>query len=393
MEFEAATMDSGVPAKVVPRLVELKTALAEATDAELACASVAEPVMKVQERLRVFLREAAPGMAVPQGDEDGDEFKPAKGLFGNEVTAKVSLFAGPPRLLEVILTSDVTCGQDSQLLIYEERDGHWRRGLRWSADFGGGAGSGRGYTASFGAAWGDFFLTSVLVPDAARPDQWRAVVAHGTPWCSSRFSAFGLAVLAPASNGAARVAWQTDRAFSRGDYDVRLKGSSNVFEFRVNADEMSFDMDDAFERLVVYRYRVTGDAVTRLEPVAGNARGFVEEWLSMPWEEALAQSDDVRDATIKQVHDEFARDVRQTEEPTDWRSGAVQACSAKDRFQVTMRVEKTHYAPAKAGERSTPVTTLQRRYYFQLRESDGYHLLRVTAAPDPGCGGPDLMKK
>ena len=37
---------------------------------------------------------------------------------------------------------------------------------------------------------------------------------------------------------------------------------------------MAFDPDaDAFERLVIYRYRVSGDEVTRVGQLAANARG------------------------------------------------------------------------------------------------------------------------
>jgi hypothetical protein len=394
LRFEASPMDSGVPAEVAPQLIQLKKALAEATDAELACEGIDENGVRIQARLRAFLRNAAPGMAIPKETKEDDDFKPIRGLFGNEVSAKVRLFGGPPLLLEVTLQSDVTCGKDSQLLIYEVRDGHWRRALRWTSDFGKGTGSGRGYAASGGAAWGDFFLISTMVPDAAHPERWRAVVAHGTPWCSSRFSVFGLAVLAPAENADARVVWQTERGFSRLDYEARLRGSGNEFELRLHADEMEFDRYNSFERLVVYRYRVQGDAVTRLEPVAGNARGFVEEWLSMPWDEALAQLDSGGENDIKPVHDRFDQDrADRSENAPEWLSGSVQACTAQGRFQVAMREERKHYVPGKPGDLATRVVDSQRRYYSQLREDSGYRLIRVTSAPDPACGGPDLMKK
>jgi hypothetical protein len=82
---------------------------------------------------------------------------------------------------------------------------------------------------------------------------------------------------------------------------------------------MGFDPEDAFERLVVYRYRVSNDKVTRLEPVAANARGFVEEWLSMPWEEAVAQSDPARTGKLQAIHKQYEVRSKDTDDYTDWR--------------------------------------------------------------------------
>jgi hypothetical protein len=338
----------------------------------------------MQDRLDKLLRQAAPGMAEPkQSANDKDSDKPHKGYFGNNVSATVSALTDTPQLLEVDLASSEVCGNDTQLLIYEQTNGRWQRALRWSSQFPGDEDTGK--------SWGDFTLTKVLIPDPAHPEDWRAVFAHGTPWCTSRFSSFGLAVLAPdTETGEARVVWQTERDYSRGDYDPRLRVSGDTFEFRLLADEMSFNENaNAFERLVVYHYRVHGDNVTRLEPLAANSRGFVEEWLSMPWQEALDQSSTGGLESLLKIHQQHEKSTPpNSNEYTSWTAGPVLACAEAGRFQVAFDSQRNIIVTSKpGGDQDAPV-----RYYFQIRQADnGYQMLSASRRPDPSCGGKDLM--
>jgi hypothetical protein len=395
LAIEAAEMDSGVSPEAALRLIDLKKALAEGADFELGCAGPSETPTQLEGRLKSFLRIAAAGMRMPKEPEVYDpkavdnSFKPVKGLYGNDVVAHVKEYIGPPHLLEVTIEDSVTCGSDSQLFIYQSKGGHWTRALRWSSDFAKGAGTEGAWTAQYGSAWGDFFLIGILIPSGGSPESWRAVVAHGTPWCQSRFSGFGLAVVEPGDVGEARIVWQTDREYSRLDFEPRLRSSGDTFEFRVNRDEMQFDEANSFERLAVYRYRVSGDTVTRIEPVAANARGFVEEWLTMPWKEALAQSNPEETSTLEAVYKAYHSSDSDKDTYTKWHSGPVYACAARDRFQVTMTTERERIVVGKPGGESTPGQT----YYFQLQRDNGYRLLTITTTPDPTCTGPDLMKK
>jgi hypothetical protein len=381
LAYRSPPMDSGVSPEVAPLLIHLKDDLADAADHILDCASDTEPASELQARLKAFLHAAAPGMRQPAEDTGTADFaKPEVGYFGNDVDASMTLHAGPPRLLLVTLSESLPCGPDSQLIIYEPKNGHWQRALRWSADFRANDG--------IGLPWGDFFLTRIMVPSAAHTDQWRAVVAHGTPWCTSRFSSFGLSVLAPSSEGA-RVLWQTIRGFSRGDFVPRLKVSGDTFEFRINEDAMLFDMANAFERTVIYRYRVTNGGVTRLEPVAMNGLGFVEEWLSMPWIEAAEQSVLVPEQSLRNIHERYETSYQEKSDKfTTWTAGAVQACSAKDHFQIAFQTELDKIVPGKPGGE----TSNEQRHYFQIQHvPEGYQMISVSAKPDLTCTGPNLI--
>lgn len=203
-------------------------------------------------------------------------------------------------------------------------------------------------------------------------------------------SGFGMAVLAPDATPNGRSVWQTDRGYSRADFSPKLRVSGDTFELRLHADEMEFDPDSGYERLVIYRYRVSGGDVTRLEPVAAHARGFVDEWLSMPFTEALDQSDSSQTDVLRSVHKQYETShAESSDEYTSWHSGPMQACSAKGRFQVEMDTEHNRMVPGKPGGETTPGPT----YYFQLQQDNGYRLLAITKKPDPTCTGPDLMQK
>ena len=57
-------------------------------------------------------------------------------------------------------------------------------------------------------------------------------------------------------------------------------------------------------RTYVYHYRIKGEEVTRIAPVAFDAHDFVDEWTSVPWEEAAAWSDPVNLQNLRQGHEE-----------------------------------------------------------------------------------------
>jgi hypothetical protein len=87
-----------------------------------------------------------------------------------------------------ICTSSCSSGSDSMLLVYELQNGAWKQALRWQSP----------PLKSISAAFGDFFVSALLrAPHAGGPGGWRVAVAHGTPWCQSRLSAFEIDLLSP----------------------------------------------------------------------------------------------------------------------------------------------------------------------------------------------------
>jgi hypothetical protein len=370
-------MNTDVPATAQQLIPQLKTALAQTARAVLACHDSAIDSHMLESEIATLLQanppQPPPNSVVMNGDPRYPEWLSDE--YGSNLL--VSVTRPQPQLISVQFQFHIECGYDTVWMLFDQESSHWHEKLVWQAP---------PYKEVSGA-FGDFFETAVL-PGTAQQGL-RIAVAHGHPWCTSRMSGFSLSVLAPNANGQARVIWQTNREYSRFDFEPRLLVRGDTFELRLHADEMEFDPDDAFERLVVYRYRVSGDKVTRLEPVAAHARGFVEEWLTMPWEEAVVQSDPGQTGKLQTVHKQYEVSFKNTDDYTSWRSGPVQACTTGDRFQTIMTTERNRRVPGKSDDEVTPGPT----YYFQLQQDNGYRLLTITTTPDPSCTGPDLMKK
>ena len=367
---EAGEMDTNVPPAAQAGLAQLKDALARAADAEVACAGAAADPVQLQSRLAAALKAnpPEPGENTVQ-QKDDHRFDEASGGYGHNLRVKASRPAGSPALLEIEYRINIECGNDALLLVYEQRDGVWRQALRWQAD----------KVDSIEKAFGDFFVSAVLPGAAgdAKGPEWRVAVAHGRPWCSSRFSGFKMDLLAPGRDaGAPTVLWHTERSYSRGDFQPRMKGTGGTFEMRVNR----VCMDPAeFERRAIYRFRVDDDKhVMRVGPIAINARGFVEEWLASPWAEASDLSDGYGSAALMKVHAEFnpAGDGPWA----DYTYGPVRACGSGGVFQVEM-------------DSNLDGKPLPGRYFHMREVKDGYLMLSAPATPDPACAGADLMPK
>ena len=151
---------------------------------------------------------------------------------------------------------------------------------------------------------------------------------------------------------------------------------------------MHFDMELAFERRVIYRYRVTGDHVERIQPVALNTRGFVEEWLSAPWPEAAAFTADPNNAFIQSIHHSLEQQQVETGNTlTKPAYGPVLACTASREFQIEMKATRETIVPNKPST-SVPLPST----FYRLRDiGNGYTLLSISHQSDPQCNGANLM--
>jgi hypothetical protein len=360
-------MDTEVPPSIQQDTTLLKNRLAHAVEAVLAC----NPTDAQPSALETSLAQALKAnVSEPNNTFDA---------WGSDLHISVDQTSNPHFLL-VRLQYAIERGDDNMLLVFAPQQGHWSEKLLWQSP---------AYKDDSGA-FGDFFLTATL--SGTTPDDWRIVVAHGKHWCTSRFSGFGIDVLAPTSDPAhPQVLWHTDRGYSRSDFTPTLKASGDTFELRLHADEMSFDIETAFERTVIYRYRISGTTVTRLEPIATTGRGFVEEWLSMPCPEAEDQSLTTHSEALQRIHHQY-----ETSYPKDsiiytsWTAGPLRSCATAGQFQVVFDAQLTKMVPGKpGGEQDPPIP-----YYFQIEQiGSGYEMESTSTASDLTCICPDLMAK
>ncbi|HVP45401.1 MAG TPA: hypothetical protein VMT32_02415 [Bryobacteraceae bacterium] len=373
---QVGEMDTEVPATARNQLVELKDALSCLADVALAQAGPSLDTTELQNRIAEVLTVKPSEPAKTPVASSNDE---AFGSYGDNLTVSVSRPANMRELLEMEFSAGIPCGDDHMLLIYALDNSTWRRQLRWQAP----------PLKEISDAFGDFFVSDVLSPSAGGTSAPSIVVAHGTPWCTSRFSSFAIDVLSAGSTSdSPKVLWHTKRGYSRGEFIPTLRSSGDTFELRVNAS--SFDID-SFERSVVYRYQLDEhQGLHRIEPIAIHARGFVEEWLSAPWPESEGFSAQGASSALQIIHDQFAQPRKSDSEFVTHSHGPIRACKTPGTFQVEIRSTREKIVPGKPGGESQPLPTR----YFHVREvKDGYQMVSARSEANPSCEGADLMPK
>ena len=379
-------METNVPPAIADQMTRLKDALSAASDAALACEQPSVDVSRLRKSLILALHATQPMPEDPNTlSKDDPRYKEDDGAYGHNLHVEARRPVGFAGLLEVQYSINIECGVDTMLLIYELHDGNWKQRLRWQAQ----------PLKEISDAFGDFFVSKILTGGRSTEgsaSNWRLAVAHGTAWCTSRFTDFKMDLLAPGMSPASpQVIWHIDRDYSRGgDFEPILKSVANVFELRVNADCMDMDAVNCFERRVIYRYEVDADDhVRRIGPMGLNARGFVHEWLASPWEESENLTVAEARVELHKVHDGF--DPQRKADGSEYysnRYGPVRACSYSGVFQVEIDSALEIIAPGKSDGESKRLPS----HYFHVREGkDGYVMVSAPTEPDPACTGPDLM--
>ncbi len=353
-------MDQSVPQPIRMQIRELKNTIEKAVSAYLRC----EPAELVD--LKAMESSLLTQMAVNEPEDDSPPYapnQPVSAIYGSGLKVSASRPDGRPQLIAVTAAFGINCGTDTMLLIYERPSGTWQRTLRWRSD---------NYD-QISDAFGDFFQFSVLSQDTH--GKWLAAVAHGTPWCTSRWSRWSVDLIQPASSGEPqRTKQHIQSDYIRENAPV-FKRRSDGFEFRVEKGSLDVDV---MTRAAIYRYRLADDQLQRMQPIAMNGRDFVDEWLQVEWSDARHWSDPANLSILEKVHAGFrALRAPAAKNLPLFTYGAVRACSDDSKhFQVELK--------------SDPGQTT----YFRLNQGENsFSILSAGAEADQRCKGADLMRK
>jgi len=357
-------MDAGVAPALQALIGGFKDSLVGATDAILHCQAANTPAEQLQTNIARLLHANQPQ---PILSDD---------RYGADLKVAVSTPVAAPQLRIVEIRFNIECGDDAVLLVYEPNkknaelissvgahvdsgmpDG-FERALRWQA---------APYDQILGA-FGDFFQY-VLMP-GLNGRQWRLAVAHGMPWCTSTMSGFYVDLIEPRA-GVPHVVWHDKQTYKRGDTDPRFILRPDGFELR--ADVFTIEIEH-ITRKGIFRYSVDGDTVRRVQPVATDGRGFVDQWLQSPWSEAKEWSLPEGLAGFQKAHEAF--ELGRKDANTTYSYGPVRACLMKGQYEVEIDADP-------GG-----------RQFYAIREAEnGYMLVNFGTTQDERCSGPDLMKR
>lgn len=364
LKVQVEEMSTEVAPPLQAKIHNFKDALAAAVDEAMVCAPAEETMAEAQSRLATMLhaneQDKSPHQVISRLSTD-KTFAVRDNIYGSNLKIEMDAHANAPTLRAVEVSYGNECSDDTMLLLYEPQSQGWKPVLRWQS----------GDYKEVSGAFGDLYQFAVL-PGSG--DGLRVVVAHGTPWCTSRFSGFSLDLLAPTArtDHAPRVIWHLNRGYSRGDFPARLRTTADGFEFRVNAPATDAN---AYERTVIYRYRVVNDHVTRIGPIATNGRGFVEEWLGMPWNEAQAVTSPDAIRGMEQVHKQHTQLGKDPKTYVTYTYGPVHACTVKGQYEVEMDADP-------GGS----------QFYIIREGPNGYTMVNYATTADERCSGPNLMK-
>ncbi|MGD0097791.1 MAG: hypothetical protein ABSB60_14970 [Terracidiphilus sp.] len=339
------------------------------TDASLHCATAAITAEKLQNELKSLLN-ANKTPKKPQWQDVSNAVE--DDAYGADLNVKVSRAGDKANLMLVVFNFGIVCGDDSMLLGYEWKQEKWIRVLRWQSD-----------PDRTPNAFGDFFEYRVVQQQNSA--NWLVGVAHGHPMCTSNFGGFDLDFIQPARNDVPqKVLLHKEETYWRDD-PVKMELTSDGLELRVSGYSRDINI---IRRPGIYRYRVSGDQIDRVQPIAINGRDFVDEWLNSPWNESKNWNSPSELTGLEATHKKIEtlnHPANQNQETPHLTYGPVRPCSdSASHFQVEL--DKGWWVEGKTDLRPDTPT------FFQIQEGkNSFTMLSASDKPDPHCTGHDIM--
>ena len=300
----------------------------------------------------------------PSQTSTDNTMMPSDSVFGGELRISVTKPDAGPQLIAVETSFSIGCGNDTMLLIYQWKREAWQLTVRWQS----------GDYKEVSGAFGDFFKFVVL--PRKETGEWLVVVAHGMPWCTSRWSGYDLDVIQPSSSGESqRLLAHKHSSYVRFDVDPTMKLVPGGFEIRLQTGQLDLAY---MTHMGIYRYHVIDNELQRVQPIAMNGRDFVDEWLQADWSDAINWSASAHLDNLQKVHADVARRYAPNSgDNTLFSYGPVRGC-AGDAKHFQVEFDRDSGSPT----------------FFQIEQGENsFSMLDASSSSNPRCKGADLMKK
>jgi hypothetical protein len=287
--------------------------------------------------------------------------------YGQIVSIRVEKPDSHPELISVVVTLNISCGEDSSLYVFEKKKNVWVLKLQREEN---------NYADISGAL--QDLAYRVSPPD--KQGDWFLLVASSHPWCTSCWNGVHYQILRPSDQpDQPHVVFEIERGFYRcADEQYRL--SADVGEFSIAYQGMSYDLD-LWGRVYIDHFRLNGDSLIRIDPLAKYPEDFVDEWIDLPEAEAMRWVNPAAKSQAVEWH-------RKLEELRKDRGALItsyflrQACKTKiPSWQVgfsieTARENKSNWKPTKI--------------FFTVQGADQkFRMDGISEQRPPGCPGDD----
>lgn len=202
-----------------------------------------------------------------------------------------------PSFLLVKTRVGILCGFDESAYIYQWNQNHWQR--RWESER-------NTYTKDH---YNPQTILEVLISPAHDGNRSGELDGHliltlgKNPWCASNWQPVYYRVWRVSARKSTLLLDQSEYAFEAELIHGSVTFDDVVVEFRVGS------IDGAVHnRAAVGHYKMRGDKLERVGPVALSPRDFVDEWLTHFWTESLAWSESSSRAVLSDWHKKLNTD-------------------------------------------------------------------------------------
>lgn len=269
-----------------------------------------------------------------------------------------------PELLVVITTLAINCGHDNSFYVFKRNENQWAMILALEAngyEDVSGAQNGFDYAISPANEAGDYFI----------------VAADVNAWCSSRWQMLRYKILRIGASPYEPnvVLSATHGILTDREPPFKLRATTNGFQLDF-WEGQSLDAGIQ-ERAYILRYSVDGDRVIRIAPLASRPEDFLDEWIKLPWEEAVRWVDAPNREAMQRWHQRLQ--YTYTEETYYYRDFSfTQPCSEKkNTWQIGLNIDSKERADVLPAE-----------LYFTIRRKHGtFYLHDINEVRPPGCPG------
>lgn len=347
-----------VPPEAIKEIQAFKNALFDSLQVYFRCQPTALPDPKALEsdlysRFQIPVPQPPDPLAVANPDDNG----PWMGLYLGDISISVLTVHDSRHLVAVRTSFGIPYGADAELDVFApDKDGRWSAVINLTS---------KPYKSIAGA----FLAFDYKISRPNPKGDWFVVATHINPCPTSCWQDLFTDAVRPQDFGFEYQLFHDEQYgyICTDDAPYLRSVASDGFQTRFNIDSID---ESQLNTASLKTYKIMGDEVVRVQPVALNPVNFADEWVRTKWREARDWSDSQSIAQLRLSHQKL-HDSR-----GDFAS--FRACTTLGRSQV----EFDEFVNGSDGP----------TWYFLVRKTgDDYTMLRVSQHPDPSCKGPDRL--